>query len=146
MTRNQAWGLMVICLLAAWAALRFPNLHHTPPPIHYDEAANGVILREIAFAGYQPVFIPSYTGKDVLFFYLAGVVTRLGGSSVFTMRYTSALVSLLTIAATYWLGRELVRRRISGGRCGRDPWPSLSGTFYSAASVSGPSANPCSRR
>ena len=110
MTRNQAWGLMVICLLAA-AALRFPDLHHTPPPIHYDEAANGVILREIAFAGYQPVFIPSYTGKDVLFFYLAGVVTRLGGSSVFTMRYTSALVSLLTIAATYWLGRELVRRR-----------------------------------
>lgn len=103
-------GLMVFCLLAA-AALRFPALNHTPPPIHYDEAANGVILREIAFAGYRPVFIPSYTGKDVLFFYLGGIVTRLGGSSVFTLRYTSALVSLLTIAATYWLGRELIRKR-----------------------------------
>ncbi len=101
---------MVICLLVA-AAIRLPNLNTVPPPIHYDEAANGVILQEIAFAGYRPIFIPSYTGKDVLFFYLAGTLTRLAGSSVFTMRYTAALVGMLTIAATYWSGRELVRKR-----------------------------------
>lgn len=110
MSRNQVLGLMVIVLLVA-AALRFPALITTPPPIHYDEAANGVLVQEIAFEGYRPVFIPSYTGKDVLFFYLAGTITRLGGSSIFTMRYTSALVGVLTVAATYWLSRELIRKR-----------------------------------
>lgn len=110
MSRNQAWGLMVICLLTA-AALRFPGLTTASPPMHYDEAANGVILQEIAFQGYRPVFIPSYTGKDVLFFYLAGGVTRLAGSSIFTMRYTSALVGMLTVAVTYWMTLELTRKR-----------------------------------
>lgn len=103
-------GLMIVCLWVA-AALRFPGLTTAPPPIHYDEAANGIIVQEIAFQGYRPVFIPSYTGKDVLFFYLAGGMARLAGGSVFTLRYTAALVGVLTVAATYWLTRELTRRR-----------------------------------
>lgn len=110
LTRYHALGLMVLCLLTA-AVLRLPNLETVPPGMHYDEAANGVLVSEIAFEGERPIFIPSYTGKDVLFFYLAGGLTRLVGSSIFTLRLTSAFVALLTIAATYWLGREMLADR-----------------------------------
>ncbi|MBX3057641.1 MAG: glycosyltransferase family 39 protein, partial [Anaerolineae bacterium] len=102
--------LMLFCLMVA-ATLRIPNLTNIPGGLHYDEAANATLVAQIAFDGYRPVFISSYTGKEVLFFYLAGAVTRLGGSSVFTLRLTAVYVSLLTVAATYWLGLELRRDR-----------------------------------
>ncbi|GIK56304.1 MAG: hypothetical protein BroJett015_19670 [Chloroflexota bacterium] len=101
---------MLFCLMVA-ATLRLPNLTNIPGGLHYDEAANGTLVAQIAFDGYRPVFISSYTGKEVLFFYLAGTVIRLGGSSVFTLRLTAVYVSLLTIATTYWLGMELKRDR-----------------------------------
>lgn len=110
LTRYHALGLMVLCLLIA-AILRLPDLGTIPPGMHYDEAANGVLVAEIAFEGERPIFIASYTGKDVLFFYLAGGLTRLVGSSIFTLRLTSAFVGLLTIATTYWLGREMLADR-----------------------------------
>lgn len=101
---------MVISLLAA-AALRLPDLTETPPGLHYDEAANGVLAAEIGLQGSRPVFISSYTGKEVLFFYLAGGLMRLTGPSVFTLRLTAALLGVLTVAATYWLGRALLADR-----------------------------------
>ncbi len=101
---------MLFCLMVA-ASLRIPYLSGLPAAMHYDEAANGTLVGQIAFDGYRPVFISSYTGKEVLFFYLAGGVTRLVGSSVFTLRLTAVYISLLTIAMTYWLGMELSRDR-----------------------------------
>lgn len=104
--RYHALALMVVTLLVA-AALRLPGLTTAPPGLHYDEAANGVLAADIGLRGEHPIFIASYTGKEVLFFYLAGGLMRLLGDSVFTLRLTSAFVGLLTIAATYWLGREM---------------------------------------
>ncbi|NJN53629.1 MAG: phospholipid carrier-dependent glycosyltransferase [Anaerolineae bacterium] len=92
-------------------ALRIPNLIHVPAGAHYDEAANGVLAAEIGLEGERPVFIPSYTGKEVLFFYLAGGLMRLVGEGVFVLRLTAVFVSLLTIATTYWLGMELCHDR-----------------------------------
>ncbi len=99
---------MVITLLIA-AALRFPALETTPPGLHYDEAANAILSAEIGLQGERPIFIAGYTGKEVLFFYLAGGVMRLVGDSVFSLRITAALVGLLTVAGTYWLGAETLR-------------------------------------
>lgn len=110
MSRQRALALMVICLLAA-ALLRFPALTETPPGLHYDEAANAVLAAEIGLQGERPVFISGYTGKEVLFFYLAGVMARLVGPSVLSLRLTAAFVGLLTIAATYTLGRALLADR-----------------------------------
>ncbi len=108
--RHYPLILMVLCLMTA-ATLRMPNLAHMPPGVHYDEAANGVLASEIAFEAYRPVFITSYTGKEALFFYLAGGLVRLLGDHLFVLRLTAVFTSLLTIAATYWLGRELCRDR-----------------------------------
>ena len=101
---------MLIAFIVA-ATLRLPDLPDAPPGLHYDEAANGVLSTDIGLRGDRPIFISSYTGKETLFFYLAGGLMRLLGSSVFTLRLTSAFVSMLTIAVTYWLGMELLHDR-----------------------------------
>jgi 4-amino-4-deoxy-L-arabinose transferase-like glycosyltransferase len=103
-------ALMVLCLLIA-AALRYPELQIIPPGVHYDEAANGILAGDIGLRGERPLFISSYTGKEVLFFYLAGAIMRLAGESVYSLRLTAAYVGILTIAATYWLGREMLADR-----------------------------------
>ena len=110
LTRTHALAFMVLCLLVA-AALRLPDLPSVPPGLHYDEAANGLLAADIGLRGDRPIFISSYTGKEVFFFYLAGIMMRLVGESVFSLRLTAAFVGLLTVAATYWLGREMLADR-----------------------------------
>jgi 4-amino-4-deoxy-L-arabinose transferase-like glycosyltransferase len=110
LTRYHALALMVLCLLVA-AALRFPDLSTLPPGVHYDEAANGVLAGDIGLRGDRPIFISSYTGKETLFFYVAGGLMALVGESVFTLRLTAAFIGVLTVAATYWLGREMLADR-----------------------------------
>lgn len=110
MTQRRALFWMVGCLLLA-ALLRLPALSQFPPGLHYDEAANAILAGDIGLRGARPLFIPSYTGKEVLFFYLAGGVMRLVGESVFALRLTAACLGLLTVAAAYRVGRELPRDR-----------------------------------
>ncbi len=110
LTRLHALAFMVLCLLIA-AALRLPALPGVPPGLHYDEAANAILAGDIGLRGERPLFISSYTGKEALFFYLAGALMRLVGESVFSLRLTAAFVGLLTVAATYWLGREMLADR-----------------------------------
>lgn len=110
MTRQNALFLLVLILFIA-ALLRIPLITEIPPGLHYDEAANGILAGDIGVRGDRPVFITSYTGKEPLFFYAAGGLMRLIGESVFTLRLTAAYIGLLTISATYWLGRELLADR-----------------------------------
>ncbi|MCB8923253.1 MAG: glycosyltransferase family 39 protein [Ardenticatenaceae bacterium] len=109
-SRTHVFLIMLLALLTA-VALRLPNLPEAPPGLHYDEAANGILSANIGLRGDHPIFIASYTGKEVLFFYLAGGLMRLLGDSIFALRLTAAFVGLLTISATYWLGRELGLKR-----------------------------------
>ncbi len=99
--------LIALLLVATW--LRVHRLLDLPPGLHYDEAANGILASEIAFKGFRPIFITSYTGKEVLYFYLAGGLMRLIGDSIFALRLTSAFIGLVTISVTYWLAREIGR-------------------------------------
>ncbi|HET6445391.1 MAG TPA: glycosyltransferase family 39 protein [candidate division Zixibacteria bacterium] len=110
MSRRTALWLMVLCILVA-AALRLPDLVENPPGLHYDEAANGILAGDIGIRGERPIFIPSYTGKEPLFFYFAGSLMRLIGESVFALRMTAALMGIVTVAATYWVGKELLADR-----------------------------------
>jgi 4-amino-4-deoxy-L-arabinose transferase-like glycosyltransferase len=101
---------MLFCLMIA-ATLRLADLPQVPAGVHFDEAANGTLAAEIGLRGERPIFITSYTGKEVLFFYLAGGLMRLLGDSLFTLRLTAAFIGIVTVAATYWLGLELFRDR-----------------------------------
>ena len=72
------------------------------------------IVRSVDYFGLRgerPIFISSYTGKEALFFYLAGGLMRLAGESLFSLRLTAAFTGILTVAATYWLGHEMLADR-----------------------------------
>lgn len=89
------------------AFLRFHELGRIPPGLHYDFAANAIIANQIAFEGWREVFVTAYTGKEVLFFYTAGLLFKLVGSSIFTLQLTAAVYGVLGIAACYFAAREL---------------------------------------
>jgi 4-amino-4-deoxy-L-arabinose transferase-like glycosyltransferase len=105
-TPKQTLFLLLLCLLAA-AGLRLAGLADPLPGPHYDEAANAILVGDIGLRGERPIFIGSYTGKEVLFFYPAALLARLVGNTLFSLRLTAVFFGLLTVAATYPLGRAL---------------------------------------
>ena len=101
-----AAALLLVLLVAA--GLRLYRLSELPLGLHYDEAANGILAAEIAQGAKFPVFIPSYTGKEVLFFYWAALWIKLLGATPLALRLSAALAGLATVAATVWAVRELL--------------------------------------
>jgi 4-amino-4-deoxy-L-arabinose transferase-like glycosyltransferase len=101
------WLFATMLLLVA-AGLRLYRLPDLPLGLHYDEAANGILAGEIARGGKLPVFIPSYTGKEVMFFYWTALWIKLLGATPLALRLSAALAGLATVAATYWAVRELL--------------------------------------
>ncbi|MBL7065235.1 MAG: hypothetical protein ISS49_13665 [Anaerolineae bacterium] len=121
-----ATALLLVLLIAA--ALRLYRLPGLPLGLHYDEAANGILAGEIARGVKTPVFIPSYTGKEVLFFYWAALWMKLLGATPMALRLSAALVGLATVAATVWAVRELLHGRRDAG------WVSLlTGAFLATS-------------
>ncbi|MBL7183422.1 MAG: glycosyltransferase family 39 protein [Anaerolineae bacterium] len=98
----ELWIVLLVALF-----LRVYELGDVPPGLHYDEAANAILAADIARGESHPLFIEAYTGKEVLFFYLAGAFMRLLGASVFSLRLSSALIGVLTVLITYQLTREM---------------------------------------
>jgi len=112
-TRTPRWAFAValaLVLLVA-AGLRLYRLPELPVGLHFDEAANGILAGEIARGVETPIFIPSYTGKEVLFFYWAGLWMKLLGVGPLALRLSAALAGLATVAATVWAVRELLHGR-----------------------------------
>jgi hypothetical protein len=97
----------VLLALLLGAFLRFHQLGVVPPGLHYDFAANAIFANEIAFNNWREVFITAYTGKEVLYFYTAGVFFYFIQSSIFILQYTAAIYGLLGIAAVYFAARQM---------------------------------------
>lgn len=107
-TKTPLWHwLLLVAILLVAAFLRFYRLDVLPRGPYYDEAANTILTGEIARGEAYPLFIRSYTGKEVLFFYLSAGMMKLLGVNLFALRLTSAFVGLVTIAVTFPLAREL---------------------------------------
>ncbi len=87
--------------------LRLYALPHVPVGLHYDEAANVILSRQIASGSYHPLFIRAYTGKEVLFFYAVAPWLKIVGSA-WGIRLGAAMLGVLTVAATYRVTRELL--------------------------------------
>ncbi|MCS6801651.1 MAG: glycosyltransferase family 39 protein [Chloroflexota bacterium] len=91
-------------LLLVAAALRFLDLQTAPPGFWYDEGLNGRFARDI-LAGDLRLF---YGDREGLFFYLLAGATVLFGESIFALRWLTAAVGVLTVAALFALGRRLL--------------------------------------
>lgn len=111
MTRNRFLALLTLTLLVA-AFLRIWQLAIYPPGPHYDEAAELLIARSIAFGGarFFPI-VEAYQGREVLFYYLAAPFLALIQDSIFTLRVLSVFCNLLTIALSVALGRAMFGKR-----------------------------------
>ena len=113
------WPTLAAILLVA-TGLRLYRLASLPPGPYYDEAANGILASEIALGRSRPLFIRSYTGKEVLYFYSAAAIMKVLGTNLLSLRLTSALMGIITVGVVYWLTLELygeedeaTRRRIA---------------------------------
>ncbi|MFN8532112.1 MAG: glycosyltransferase family 39 protein [Dehalococcoidia bacterium] len=93
---------MTTLLLAA--ALRFVDLQTAPPGFWYDEGLNGQFARDI-LTGDLRLF---YGDREGLFFYVLAGAIALFGDSIMALRWTGTAVGLLTVAATFSLGRRLL--------------------------------------
>ncbi len=108
--KRQIWHYTAMLLLVLFVAagLRLYRLPELPLGLHYDEAANGILAAEIAHGDKTPIFISSYTGKEVLFFYWTALWMKLLGATPLALRLSAALVGIMTVAATIWATRELL--------------------------------------
>src|SRR3954447_24979862 len=100
MTRKHFLALATLTLLIA-AFLRIWQLAVYPPGPHYDEAAELLIARSIAFGGAR--FFPmvgAYQGREVLFYYLSVPLLAFVHDGIFSLRLLSVYCNLLTIAAS----------------------------------------------
>ncbi len=107
MNRNRFLVLATLILLIA-AVLRLAGLATYPPGPHYDEAANLLIARSVAFGGAR--FFPmveAYQGREVLYYYLSVPILTFVSDSMFGLRLLSAFCNLITIAASVALGRAM---------------------------------------
>jgi len=106
MKRYHIFGITLVLLVAA--ALRLGALPGLPVGLHYDEAANVILTRQIASGDYRPVFIRAYTGKEVLFFYTGAFWVWATGGAPWGLRLNAAMLGILTVAATYAATRALL--------------------------------------
>ncbi|MCC7450624.1 MAG: phospholipid carrier-dependent glycosyltransferase [Anaerolineae bacterium] len=112
MKRHTFILLSTIILLGA-AFLRIADLHRYPPGMHYDEAADMLLSRDVAWFGYRPFpVVTAYSGREALFYYAAAPLLRIFGTNIMAARLTSAFLGILAVAATIALGKAMTRSRI----------------------------------
>jgi 4-amino-4-deoxy-L-arabinose transferase-like glycosyltransferase len=110
-TPRRLFVVILFLILLVATGLRLYRLPELPLGLHYDEAANGILAGEIARGIKTPIFIPSYTGKEVLFFYWTALWIKLLGVTPLALRLSAALAGVATVAATVWAIREMLHGR-----------------------------------
>ncbi|MDX1994235.1 MAG: hypothetical protein SF029_17750 [bacterium] len=107
MRRTFLWTMLVVLLVAAF--LRIWQLETYPPGPHYDEGAELLIARSIAFGGANLFPIAnSYQGRETLYHYLSVPLLRFVADDIFSLQLLSVYCNLLTVAAAA-LGRAMFR-------------------------------------
>ena len=124
------WVLLaaLLAVLMTAAGLRLYQLSERPLGLHYDEAANGILASEIARGLKRPIFIASYTGKEVLFFYWTALWMKLLGATPLALRLSAASIGMATVVATVWVVYELLHDHPDA------PWMALTTAAFLAVS------------
>jgi 4-amino-4-deoxy-L-arabinose transferase-like glycosyltransferase len=103
-------ALLALVVLGA-ALLRLVALGRFPGGLYHDEAYNGLDALGV-LQGNTPLFFTANQGREPLFIYLAAASVAVWGRTPGALRLVAALVGTGTVAATYFLGRELLGRRV----------------------------------
>ena len=96
---------MVAVLLIA-AAFRLVALNVVPPGLHHDEVIIGQVAKDI-LRGRLAIYFPEGYGHEPLYHYILAGMFAMGGANEFTLRLTTALLGILTVAVTYRMTRSM---------------------------------------
>ena len=102
---SREWLAVVAVLLLAFA-LRVIDLSQVPPGLHNDEVV-AAKLAERVMNGDIAMFYPEDTGSEPLHYFVSGLVMRIWGSSVWALRWTSVILSLIALCVIWALARRL---------------------------------------
>jgi len=126
------WAAITLILLLA-TALRLWTLGQVPPGLAHDEVANWLIAHDI-LAGRHAIYFTAAYGHEPLYQYIQAATVALFGDHWLGLRYPSAALGLLGIAATYILIRRLFgapTALLTGGWLAVSFWP----LFYSRVAL-----------
>lgn len=104
------WPYIILVFIVALSAIfRLWDLSSIPPGIYPDEAknANDAIVT-LAQNDYQ-IFYPENNGREGLYIWFIALSFKYLGVSIFALKLVSAISGILTVVATYFLTRELLR-------------------------------------
>ena len=105
-----SWAALAgFAALAAGAFLRLYRLLELPADLGWDLPYNYTDIERV-LRGEWLVFFPDNFGREGMFFYLGTAVAKLMGLSPYSIRVTSALIGIATVAAVYGLAHECCGR------------------------------------
>jgi 4-amino-4-deoxy-L-arabinose transferase-like glycosyltransferase len=103
--------LLLAAVILGAAVLRFAGLGRVPAGLYRDEAFYGLDALNV-LRGQHAIYFSANNGREPMFIYLLALSIGALGRSPFAVRLPAALISLLTIPATFLMARELWGRRV----------------------------------
>lgn len=107
-SRNLRFLMLAAGVLLIGAALRLHGLSAMRDMLLYDEAYYGINAISLIQMPRLTPFFPENTGRESLWMYLLAPAIAVFGAVPFTLRYVSAMVAILTLAALLRLGRTVL--------------------------------------
>ena len=100
----------MVALLLLATVLRFAAWQSAPPGLRYDETTVVYEADEIR-AGARPIYMDG-SAEEALYHYLFAAAQDFIAPHLFTLRWLSAALSLIGVAAVYALGRRMFNARV----------------------------------
>src|SRR3954468_10871673 len=105
--------LLLFCVLAVAAGVRFAALGSIPHGVWLDEALKGIEGIESVRTGHFQIFYPANNGREGLWIAVIGYSESIFGVNQFGLRFASALVGTLTVLFVFLLAREFFSDRVA---------------------------------
>ena len=105
-------NLLPLLLIFLAFGLRVWRLDSTPPGWRDDELINSLVISQKVLDGNFATYFPDASGHEALYHSLNALMLGLFGPNFLGIRYLSALLSVITIALTFLIGRSLFNRRV----------------------------------
>jgi hypothetical protein len=120
------WLLLgVLLIFSLW--LRLWQSQITPPGLHFDEAAYGLIGNAIREGDFR-IFYREFTGREPIYMYAVALSQLFFGQTVFAERFPAALNGVALVLASFWCFLEIAKAKL---RLAKKPISSISlSRFY----------------
>ncbi|MBI5302233.1 MAG: glycosyltransferase family 39 protein [Chloroflexi bacterium] len=107
------WRDLAICgaIVLLAACLRLYALDALPPGLHYDEAFNATMARNVQLGIERPIFFREDLTEEPMAIYLTALSFAIFGPSPWALRLVSALAGIAGVAALYFLARAFFASR-----------------------------------